>query len=286
MPLVTTSEINAAAASAGGGAVAFNVILIEHAEAYARGAEAASTPVIMQISQNCVRYHRDLEPLGRATLAIARNTNVPVAVQLDHAEDDELVRQALALGFTGIMYDGSALPDESNLATTAQIVKACHAAGVPVEAELGQIGGKGGVHVPGARTDPDHAGRFAGATGVDALAVAVGTSHAMTTREAELDYDLIAELKAAVGVPLVLHGSSGVNDEDLVRAVASGITKINIATHLNKTLTEAVRQVLDGDDQLVDPRRYLGAGRDATEVEAVRLLRLLSRDRHGADAGT
>ncbi len=125
------------------------------------------------------------------------------------------------------------------------------------------------------RTDPAEAVEFVDATGVDALAVAVGSSHAMTDRTASLDFARIAELRAAVPVPLVLHGSSGVPDADLTRAVETGMTKINVSTHLNNTLTTALRAYLDENPTVVDPRKYLGAGRDAMRAEVVRLLGVL-----------
>src|SRR5690606_31939742 len=135
---------------------------------------------------------------------------------------------------------------------------------------------KDGVHAPGVRTDPSDAQRFVSATGVDALAVAVGTSHAMTTKDAALDFDLIAKLRDAVPVPLVLHGSSGVPDAQLGRAVRTGITKINVATRLNAAFTASVRATLSGDAKLVDPRRYVAPGRDALVAEAEYLLRLIA----------
>ena len=159
----------------------------------------------------------------------------------------------------------------------AEVATACHEGGLDVEAELGVIGGKDGVHAAGARTRPDEAQTFVQATGVDALAVAVGTSHAMTERHVSLDLDLIKELRAAVPVPLVLHGSSGVPDQELVNAVESGMTKINIATHLNHVFTNSVRGTLAASPSMVDSRRYLGPARDAVAAEAARLLRLLYR---------
>jgi fructose-bisphosphate aldolase class II len=151
----------------------------------------------------------------------------------------------------------------------------CHERGVAVEAELGEVGGKDGVHAPGTRTDPTEARRYVAATGVDALAVAVGTSHAMLTRDAALDLELISRLRAAVPVPLVLHGSSGVPDTDLTRAVDAGMTKINIATHLNKAFTEAVRTYLAEHPSVVDTRKYLRPARDAVAAEVARLLGVL-----------
>lgn len=274
MPLTPTGDIVAGARARGHGVAAFNVIQLEHAEAFVEAAQLADAPVVLQISENTVKYHGALKPLALATLAIAEAATVPVAVHLDHAESTDLVEQAVALGFQSVMFDASKLSYESNVAVTGRIVRRCHEHGVWVEAELGEIGGKDGVHAPGVRTDPSEARAFVEATGVDALAVAVGTSHAMLTRDAALDFDLIARLRAAVPVPLVLHGSSGVADADLARAVRAGMTKINIATQMNKVFTGAVRMAL-ADGNLVDPRRYVGPARSAMAAEARRLCDVL-----------
>ncbi|MFE4357994.1 ketose-bisphosphate aldolase [Kitasatospora sp. NPDC058184] len=275
MPLSGTGPIAAAAAEAACGVGAFNVIQLEHAQAIVAGAEAAGAPVILQISENAVRYHGALGPIGAATLAVARAARVPVAVHLDHATSVELVGQAVELGFTSVMFDASALSYGENVRATAEVVRRCHAAGVWVEAELGEVGGKDGVHAPGVRTDPAEAAAFVAAAGVDALAVAVGTSHAMPTRDAALDFELIGRLRRAVPVPLVLHGSSGVADGDLTAAVEAGMTKVNIATHLNRVFSTAVRRALADDARLVDTRRYLGPARAAVAAEVTRLLGVL-----------
>lgn len=260
----------------GTGLGAFNVIQLEHATAFARAAERAGVPVVLQISQNAVAYHGELAPILTASLAVARGASVPVVVHLDHAEDTALIREAVDLGVHSVMYDGSRLPDAENRATTAAVVELCHAAGVDVEAELGEVGGKNGVHDPRARTRPGDAAAFVADTGVDLLAVAVGSSHAMTTRDARLDEALISEIAAAVPVPLVLHGSSGVSDTGMRAAIRAGITKVNVSTHLNSVLTGSVRAVLDRDPSLVDPRRWMGPARADVAAEAYRLLELYS----------
>ncbi|WP_433472502.1 class II fructose-bisphosphate aldolase [Spirillospora sp. CA-142024] len=275
MPLVPMSE---AVGAPGRGLGAFNVIQLEHAEAIVAGAEHAGTPVVLQVSENCVAYHGALAPIGQAVLAVARAAAVPVAVHLDHATSAGLVGEAVDLGFGSVMFDASRLAHDANVAATAEVAARCHAGGVWVEAELGEIGGKDGVHAPHARTDPGEAAGFVAATGVDALAVAVGTSHAMLTRDTVLDLPLIARLHDAVPVPLVLHGSSGVPDEALTAAVRHGMKKINIATQLNKVYTGAVRERLAADPALVDPRRYVGAARDAVAAEVARLLKIIRAD--------
>jgi fructose-bisphosphate aldolase class II len=254
---------------------AFNVIQLEHAEGIVAGAEAAGLPVVLQLSENTAAYHRGLGPIASACRRLADEAETDVVVHLDHATSAELVREAVGLGIRSVMYDASALPHADNVAATEAVVAWCHDRGVCVEAELGEVGGKDGVHAPGTRTDPIEAATYVKATGVDALAVAVGSSHAMLTRDAVLDDGLIGRLAEAVDVPLVLHGSSGVPDEGLVSAVAHGMAKINIATQLNKAMTAAVREALATDDRLVDPRKYLGPGREAVAAEVERLLRLI-----------
>jgi len=265
-------EAKAAGTSVG----AFNVILLEHAEALVAGAEKTQLPVILQISENCIHYHQALTPISVATIAIAEASSVPVSVHLDHAESEDLVKQALDLGYDSIMFDGSKLPYAENVAASLRMAELCKKYGATLEVEIGEVGGKDGVHAPGVRTRPDEALAFAEATGTNLLAVAVGSSHAMTTRDATLDFDLITEIAAMAKVPLVLHGSSGVSDGDLQKAVRAGMSKINIATHLNGVFTEQIRAALDENPKLVDPRKYVGLGRTAIADEVARLLALLN----------
>ncbi|MFJ6405235.1 ketose-bisphosphate aldolase [Streptomyces hydrogenans] len=275
MPLTPTHELVRRARADGAGTGAFNVLQLEHAQAVVAGAERADRPVVLQISENTVRYHGGLEPVALACLALARAAKTPVAVHLDHAESTDLVHEAVELGLGSVMFDAARLPYEENVAATRAVVEHCHRHGVWVEGELGEIGGKGGAHDPGVRTDPDEARSFVAATGVDALAVAVGSVHQMVTRDAVLDLGLIARLRAAVDVPLVLHGSSGVPDPLLVRAVAAGMTKVNVSTHLNQVFTRAVRDHLAAHPADVDPRRYLAPARTAVAEAVTRLLGLL-----------
>ncbi len=276
MPIVPTAEILADAVAQARAAAAFNVINLETAEALATAAEAAELPLILQVSQNCVAYHGGLASLTAAVQAIAEASPARLALHLDHAEDAELARRAVDLGFGSVMFDGAKLPYDENVRATRAVVDHAHAAGVRVEAELGEVGGKNGAHAPGVRTDPAEASAFVAATGVDALAVAVGSVHARTERSTRLDLDLITRLRDAVPVPLVLHGSSGVDDAHLREAIAAGIVKVNVSTHFTGVFTRAVREVLTADPELVDLRRYLGAGRDAMAAEAQRMLRVIA----------
>jgi fructose-bisphosphate aldolase class II len=276
MPLVTTAELVEEAFAAGRAVGAFNVLHLETAEGLAAGAEAAGLPLILQISENCVAFHDGLRPIAEAVLSIAEASPARLSVHLDHAESEGLVAEALSLGFSSVMFDASRLDYADNLERTAAMARLAHDAGAFIEAELGEVGGKDGVHAPGVRTDPAEARAFVAATGVDALAVAVGTSHAMTTRTAAVDLDLVTRLREAVRLPLVLHGSSGVPDHELRRAIAHGITKVNVSTHLNAAFTAAVRQHLVAHPTAVDSRRYLGMGRQALAAEVERLLGVLA----------
>ena len=276
MPLVTTREIVEQARAAGRGAGAFNVISLEHAEAIVAGAESAALPVILQISENAVRFHHGHpRPIAFAAAAVAETATVPVSLHLDHVEAERLLHQAADAGFSSVMYDASKRDYADNVAATRAAANWAHAHDLWLEAELGEVGGKDGAHAPGVRTDPDEAANYVRETNVDALAVAVGSSHAMTDQTAQLDHDLIAALRAAVPVPLVLHGSSGVADDELRRAVTQGIVKINVGTILNIAYTRAVRDTLHTQPDLVDPRKYLNPARDQITVVVQRILTAL-----------
>ncbi|WCD94953.1 class II fructose-bisphosphate aldolase family protein [Streptomyces sp. HUAS 31] len=269
MPLTTTGELITRAAAARSAVAAFNVITLEHVEAVIAGAESAGSPVVLQVSENAVKFrYGRLLPLARAAVAAAERADVPVALHLDHVQSDDLLRQAPDAGFSSVMYDAARLPYLDNLAATKAAVDWAHAQGLWIEAELGRLGGKNGeppldAHAPGARTDPVEAHAFVADSGVDALAVAVGSSHAMTTRTATLDHELLKHLAAALDVPLVLHGSSGVPDGELAAAVAGGIAKVNVGTALNIAMTSAIRDFLAAHPEAVDSRKYLSVGREA-----------------------
>ena len=274
MTLVSTGELVAAARARGAATAAFNVVTLEHAEAIAAAAEAVGAAVILQVSENAVRFHGgQLQPVAAACSAVAAAASVPIALHLDHVTESSLAARAGEAGFSSLMFDAGALAYAQNVEATAREAALAHTAGLWIEAELGYVGGKAGAaqsaHAPGVRTDPDEAAAFVTATGVDALAVAVGSSHAMTTQTARLDVSLIARLHDALAVPLVLHGSSGVPDDELRAAVAAGIAKVNVGTALGKAMTMSVRATLSADPKLVDPRKYLAPARSAM-TEAVR----------------
>ncbi|MFI2204941.1 class II fructose-bisphosphate aldolase [Streptomyces sp. NPDC020192] len=282
MPLASTGELVTAASAARAAVAAFNIITLEHIEAVIAGAETAGAPVVLQVSENAVKFrYGRLLPLARAAVAAAERATVPVALHLDHVQSDDLLRQAPGAGFSSVMYDAARLPYADNLYATRAAADWAHAQGLWIEAELGQIGGKDGrppldAHAPGARTDPDQARDFVARTGVDALAVAIGSVHAMTTRTASLDHALLKRLSAGLTVPLVLHGSSGVPDDGLVDAVAGGIAKVNVGTALNAAMTGAIREFLAANPEAVDSRTYLSVGREAMTQEVRRIIGVLA----------
>jgi fructose-bisphosphate aldolase class II len=283
VPLASTGELVTAAAATRSAVAAFNVITLEHVEAVIAGAESAGAPVVLQVSENAVKFrYGRLLPLARAAVAAAERAAVAVALHLDHVQSDHLLRQAFDAGFSSVMYDAARLPYADNLSATRAAADWAHAQGLWIEAELGQIGGKDGrlpldAHAPGARTDPNQARDFVARTGVDALAVAIGSVHAMTTRTAALDHGLLKRLSAALATPLVLHGSSGVPDDGLVAAVAGGIAKVNVGTALNAAMTAAIRDFLAAHPEAVDSRKYLAVGREAMAREVARIIGVLGR---------
>ncbi|WP_330294973.1 class II fructose-bisphosphate aldolase [Streptomyces sp. NBC_00503] len=278
MSLVSAGALVREAAAKGRAVAAFNIITLEHAEAVVAGAEAAEVPVIIQLSENAVKFRGgQLLPISRAAVAVAEAAGVPVGLHLDHVKSSDLLRQAVDAGFSSVMYDAAHLSYAENLEATRSAADWAHANGLWIEAELGEVGGKNGAapldpHAPGARTDPDEARRFVADSGVDALAVAIGSSHAMTSRTAALDHALLARLAKTVDVPLVLHGSSGLPDGELAAAVAGGIRKVNIGTALNVAMTEAIRTHLTP----ADPRPYLTAARTAMKSATVAMISALN----------
>ncbi len=258
----------------------FNVITLDHAEAIAAGATESGTAVVFQLSQNAIAYHGAPEPILAACREIAVAAAVPISLHLDHLDDADLARRILdrsdELGVGSLMFDASALDYDDNVRVTVEIGRLARARGLWIEAELGEVGGKDGAHAPGVRTDPGEARRFVEQTGVDGLAVAVGSSHAMREQTASIDLDLVAGLAAAVPVPLVLHGSSGVPDTTIAAAVTAGIRKVNVGTALNLAGTAALRRALAEQPDAVDPRRFGRPVRAAMAETVAHLCRVIT----------
>jgi len=272
MPLVTSKEILQRAMEDHFAVGAFNANNMEMVQAIIEAAQEERAPVILQVSQGAIRY-AGLEYAAGLVKIAASMVDIPVVLHLDHGTSFEQNVRCLRAGFTSLMFDGSKLPYEENVAITKRVCEIAHIAGVPVEAELGRVlkatEGVTPEEVEAAMTDPDQAKEFIELTGADSLAVAVGSVHAMRAREAELDIDRIEAIRQRTGVPLVLHGSSGVKHESILEAIEHGICKINVATYLNQAFVRGMREGFERMPDEVDPRKFLAISRENVK-EAVR----------------
>ena len=231
---------------------AFNCMNLEFLNGILEGAERMRSPVILNIAEVHFPYV-NIEQITPAIQYMANNVCVPVVLNLDHGLSVETVVRAIRCGFSNVMYDASKKSLEQNIEETRLVVRMAHAVGVSVEAELGRVGGAEGGGKARARreffTNPDEAERFVTETGVDSIAVAVGNAHGFYEETPELDFDLIATLRQRTGIPLVLHGGSGIPDEDFRRAIALGIRKINYFTEMSKLAADRVRELIRASDE-------------------------------------
>ncbi|QEK11503.1 class II fructose-1,6-bisphosphate aldolase [Crassaminicella thermophila] len=245
---------------------AFNVNNMEQVQAIIEAAEETKSPVIIQASQGGLKY-AGVEYIAAMAKVAAEKASVPVAIHLDHGTDFKQIMACLRNGFTSVMIDGSHYELEENIRKTKQIVEMAHAVGVSVEAELGKIGGvEDDISVDekdATYTDPDEAERFVKETGVDYLAIAVGTAHGPYKGEPKLDFDRIKVIKERLNMPLVLHGSSGVPEESIKKAVSLGINKINIDTDIRMAFHKAVKAFVADNPDVYDPRKIVGPARIA-----------------------
>jgi ketose-bisphosphate aldolase len=266
---------------------AFNVNNMETAQAVVAAAEDAGRPVMLQISPGAIDF-AGWDAIVAIAFGEAERASVPVLVHLDHCRDPELVRRAIGDGFSSVMFDGSALPFDDNVAATTALVEAAHARGIAVEAELGAIGGIESTTLEEALRDltaPDEAAAFVGATGVDILAPAVGTLHRMPNESVVLDSGRIAAIASATGCALALHGGSGVQQDQLRGAIAAGVTKVNISSRVGRAFAAGIRRAWEDDPDQLDLRRYLGAGRASVQTLAARYLDLCGAPSKGSPGG-
>jgi fructose-bisphosphate aldolase class II len=262
---------------------AFNANTLEQAQAIVLAAQAENAPAIIQVSHRALTYIgsgneiQGLKYIAAIGKIAAENVTVPVALHLDHGTENEVL-QAIALGFTSVMFDGDEYPFEENLSITKRLCESAHSVGACMEAEVGEVPKPDGKEFDKsmiALTQPDEAAQFTDETGIDTLAVALGSVHGMKTKQISLNLDRLAAIRNRVSVPLVLHGSSGVSDNDIRQGVGMGLCKVNVATQLNQAFTGAIRTVLSRDKEVVDPRKFLAEGRNAqTEIvrERIRFL--------------
>lgn len=259
--LMTGKELLLDAQKNGYAVGAFNVNNMEIIQAIIGAAEELNSPVILQASQGGLKY-AGVDYIAALGKLAANSAKVPVALHLDHGTDFDQVMQCIRNGFTSVMIDGSRFPLEENIEFTKKVVEIAHMVGVTVEAELGKIGGTED-HISVSEedatfTDPQEAKRFVEETGVDYLAIAVGTAHGVYQGEPRIDFDRIKAIRELVDVPLVLHGSSGVPEESLKKAISLGISKINIDTDVRASFARAVKEYLEENPDQIDPRKILG----------------------------
>jgi fructose-bisphosphate aldolase class II len=273
MAIVNGRTMLRAARTLGFAIPAFNVFNLEMMQAVLNGAEAENAPVVIQVSPRTIAY-AGLAPIASLANLLAGSIRIPVALHLDHGPDYVSCMAALDVGFSSIMFDGAALSEDKNITETRRVVALAHASDASVEAELGEIGHASRGDTGASRTDPDEAARFVQATGVDALAVAIGTVHGMTEAGAILDILLIERLRERVDAALVMHGSSGVDDDTLVRAIQAGIAKVNLSTALQKAFMTALRESASQPGHETDARTVLGDARDAVEAAVRRQIQV------------
>ena len=278
MPLATTHEMLKAALEGHYAVGAFNANNMEMVQAIVEAATEERAPVILQVSQGAIRYAGLPFAAGLVKIAAA-NTDIPVALHLDHGTDFDQNVLCLREGFTSLMFDGSDLPLEENIKISKTVCDISHICGIPVETELGKVLKRGATpqEVKDAMAKPEEARHFIAETGADSLAVAVGSIHALLSRTAELDIERLEEIHQAIPeIPLVLHGSSGVKEDSVVESLGHGIAKVNVATYLSQAFTYAMFDNLKANPDVEDPRKHLVPAREAAKErvrEKIRLFR-------------
>lgn len=264
MELMTTKQILKKAQEEHYAIGAFNVENMEMVMAVISAAEEMNAPVIMQTTPSTVKYAGLDYFLANVKVAASR-VNIPVVMHLDHGSSLELASQAFRTGYTSIMIDGSHDDFETNVKLSKSVVDMCKPSGIAVEAELGKVGGKeddldggdGDIY-----TNPLEAKEFVERTGIDSLAIAIGTAHGMYKGEPKLDLDRLSAIREVVSVPLVLHGGSGIPDSKVQEAIRRGICKVNYATELRIAYTSGVNRYLSENPDTIDPKKYNKAGID------------------------
>jgi tagatose 1,6-diphosphate aldolase GatY/KbaY len=279
MPLTTSTALLLDAMKAGYAVGAFNIENMEMAQAVIEAAQELKAPVILQTTPGTLKY---AGPGVFAAMvgALAGQASVPVALHLDHGSSFELAKEALGAGYTSVMIDGSALALEDNILLTRRVVDAAALLRIPVEAELGKVGGKEDdlSADKDTNTDPKEAVRFVRETGIDALAVAIGTAHGFYVGTPVLDKARLGLIRGLINIPLVLHGASGLSDADVKDCIALGISKVNFATELRAAFTEGVKQALAAAPDLYDPKKMGVRARDNVRRLVMEKIRMCGAD--------
>ncbi|KEQ27100.1 class II fructose-1,6-bisphosphate aldolase [Paenibacillus tyrfis] len=278
MPLVSSTSLLEAARAGGYGIGAFNVHTLEMLQAVVDAAEETGSPLILQSTVGTVK-HLGPDYIAAAATVAANRSRVPIALHLDHCTDFATIVQCIRAGYTSVMIDASMLPFEENVRLTKQVVEVASAAGVNVEAELGKVGGVEDDIVVAEHealmADPQECAEFVERTGVHTLAPAIGTAHGIYKGEPKIDFDRIRRIAEVVSVPLVLHGGSGIPEEQVKRCVSLGMAKMNIATEIRIVFSDAIKAVFANNPQENDPRKYMIPAKKAVKEAAIEKMRMV-----------
>lgn len=264
MPLVNSKKMLLDAQKGNYAVGAFNAENMEMVKAIIRAAEELNAPVMIQTTPSTIKYGT-LDTFVGMVSAEAKKASVPVCLHLDHGSSFELAMQAIQAGYTSVMIDGSGKDFEGNVEVSKKVADVANAMGIPVEAELGKVGGKEDDLEADAdtNTDPQEAKEFVERTGVTSLAIAIGTAHGFYAGTPVLDKERVSEVRKLVDVPLVLHGASGLTDDDVRECVERGMCKVNFATELRAAYTAAVKKLLDEKPETYDPKKFGVVGMEA-----------------------
>ena len=279
MPLVTSEKMLLDAQKGCYAVGAFNVENMEMVKAVLAAAEELKAPVMLQTTPGTIKYGT-VETYAAIVKAEAEKVSVPVCLHLDHGDSFELAVQAMKAGYTSVMIDGSHEDFENNIAITKKVVDVAKAIGIPVEAELGKVGGKEDDLEADAdtNTDPVEAKEFVERTGVSSLAVAIGTAHGFYVGTPVLDKPRVSAIKEVVTVPLVLHGASGLSEEDVKECVERGMCKVNFATELRAAYTAAVKKLLEEKPETYDPKKLGIVGMEAVKEQVMLRMKMCGCD--------
>ncbi|PWJ49739.1 class II fructose-bisphosphate aldolase [Faecalicatena contorta] len=266
MPLVTSEQMLQDAQAGGYAVGAFNVENMEMVKAVIAAAEELRAPVMLQTTGSTIKYG-SMETYVAIVAAEAKKATVPVCLHLDHGSSFELAVQAIKAGYTSVMIDGSHEDFENNIAVSKKVVDVANACGIPVEAELGKVGGKeDDIEAElDTNTDPAEAKEFVERTGITSLAIAIGTAHGFYAGTPVLDKERVSDIRKVVSIPLVLHGGSGLSDEDVKECIQRGMCKVNFATELRAAYTEAVKKLLTEAPNTIDPKKLGIVGMEAVK---------------------
>jgi|SRR5690625_3854089 len=277
MPLVSMKEMLITAKENKYAVGQFNINNLEYTQAILEAAEEEKSPVILGVSEGAARYMGGYKVAVAMTKAIMEESNitVPVAIHLDHGSSFEACAKAIQAGFTSVMIDASSKPLEENIATTSKVVELAHFHDVSVEAELGIVGGQeDDVIADGViYADPDECVQLVNETNIDCLAPALGSVHGPYKGEPNLGFEEMEEISNKTDVPLVLHGGTGIPLKDIQRAISLGTAKINVNTENQIQQTAKIREILNNDTEVYDPRKYMGPGREAIKQTVIEKMR-------------